>query len=64
MGYTLSCKDTGIDCPFVARGETEAEVLQQGMQHMKEVHGHTEEEMKDPKFIAQAKSMIKKESPV
>jgi len=22
MTYTLACKDTGVDCPYVARGET------------------------------------------
>ena len=31
MPYTLAGKDAGIDCPHVAEGETEAEVLQNGL---------------------------------
>ncbi len=27
MAYTLACKDAGVDCPYVARGETEEEVF-------------------------------------
>jgi hypothetical protein len=27
MTYTLACKDTGTDCPYVARGETKEEMM-------------------------------------
>ena len=36
MAYTLACKDAGTDCPYVARGETEEEVLRDGAKHVKE----------------------------
>jgi predicted small metal-binding protein len=60
MGYTLACRDSGVDCDFVARGETEEEVLANGIKHVKEAHGYTDEQVNDPKFIEEAKKIIKK----
>ena len=37
--FTLSCKDLGIDCPFVAEGETKEEALKKSMGHQVEKHG-------------------------
>ena len=48
MAYTLAYKDAGISCPFVTQGETEEEVLQQGIKHVKEAHGYTDEQVRDP----------------
>ena len=47
MAYTLTCEDFGGDCPYLARGETEEEVLQDGAKHAKEVHGYTDEQIND-----------------
>jgi predicted small metal-binding protein len=46
----LSCKDMGMDDDFVARGETEQEVMDKMMKHAREMHsdkmmGKTNEEM-------------------
>ena len=41
MAYTLACRDAGVDCDFVARGETEEEVLAEGTKHIKEVLNET-----------------------
>ena len=60
MAYTLACKDFEVDCPYVAHGETEEEVLQDGAKHVKEVHGYTDEQIKDPKFLEESKKLIKK----
>jgi predicted small metal-binding protein len=60
MAYTLACKDFGVDCPYVTHGETEEEVLQDGAKHVKEVHGYTDEQIKDPKFLEESKKLIKK----
>ena len=38
MALVLSCKDTGADCDFEVRAETEEELLQKAAQHAKEVH--------------------------
>jgi len=59
MSYTLSCKDAGVDGPHVADGETEEEVLQAGIKHVKEVHGYTDEQVSDPKFLEETRKLIK-----
>lgn len=61
MAYTLACRDFGVDCDFVAKGETEEEALQAGAKHVKEAHGYTDEQINDPKFMEEAKNQIKKE---
>ena len=60
MAYTLACKDAGVSCPYVAKGETEEEALQNGLKHVKEAHGYTDEQLNDPKFIEASKKLIKK----
>ena len=59
MSYTLACKDAGVDCPYVARGETEEEVLQEGAAHVKAVHGYTDEQVRAPEFLEESKKLIK-----
>ena len=60
MGYTLACRDAGVDCDNVARGETEEEVLAEGLKHVKEAHGFTDEQLNDPNFLEETKKIIKK----
>jgi predicted small metal-binding protein len=60
MPYTLACRDAGVDCDFVARGETKEQVLAESIKHVKKVHGYTDKQAKDPKFIAETKKLIKK----
>jgi predicted small metal-binding protein len=42
MAKVLKCKDVGMDCDFVARGETEDEVLKQAAEHAGTTHNMTE----------------------
>ena len=60
MPYTLACRDAGVDCDFVARGETKEQVLAEGIKHVKKVHGYTDKQAKAPKFIAETKKLIKR----
>ncbi len=61
MAMTLACRDTGADCPYVARGETENELMADIVKHAKEVHGYTDEQLNDPKMIEKVKAAIKRE---
>jgi predicted small metal-binding protein len=36
---TLKCRDVGVDCDFVAEGQTEQEVLEKAAQHARSDHG-------------------------
>ena len=60
MAQELACRDAGIVCDFVARGETEEEVLAEGIKHVKAVHGYTDEQVNNPKFLEESKKIIKK----
>jgi predicted small metal-binding protein len=59
MAKTMSCRDVGPDCDFVARGESEDEVMGQVAEHARTVHG-----MEDvpPELAEKAKAAIKDES--
>ena len=59
MAYTIACQDAGVDCPYVARGNTEDEVLQDGIKHVKEAHGYTDEQL-NPEFLEEVKKIMKK----
>ena len=60
MAYTLACKDTGVDCPYVAQGETMEEMWKDASKHVKEKHGYTDEQLNDPKFKEEVEALIKK----
>ena len=42
MPKTVSCRDVGADCDFVARGDSEAEVLRQVTEHARTDHKMSE----------------------
>jgi predicted small metal-binding protein len=42
MAKTVSCRDVGMDCDFVAKGETAEDILQQCAEHARKDHNMTE----------------------
>ena len=42
MTKVFSCRDVGVECDFVARGQTEEEILQQIEEHGRTAHGMDE----------------------
>jgi predicted small metal-binding protein len=42
MSKVIRCRDAGVDCDFVARGETEEELFRQALEHGKTYHGMKE----------------------
>ncbi len=38
MQFEIHCRDTGPDCPFVARAETVEEVVNMLMRHVRSAH--------------------------
>jgi predicted small metal-binding protein len=39
---TLSCRDVGVDCDFVAQGATEQEVMEMATEHARKDHGFSD----------------------
>ena len=63
MGMKLACKDLDPAgaCPFVAKGETMEELKVDLFAHAKAVHDYTDEQLKDPKMLAEVNRLVKKE---
>ena len=61
MAKTFTCRDVGVDCPYVARGETEEDLMADVIKHGKEVHGYTDEQLSNPEMMKKVKSAIKEE---
>lgn len=58
MSKVMSCREVGMDCDFVAKGETEQEIMQQAAEHAKKDHGINEI---TPDLAAKVKSCIHNE---
>ena len=41
MTKVVSCRDVGMDCDFVAHGETEQDILEQCAEHARTAHNMT-----------------------
>lgn len=39
---TIACKDSGFACDFIAKGETEEEVMSAAKEHARSAHGYEE----------------------
>jgi predicted small metal-binding protein len=42
MAKIIRCRDAGVDCDFVARGETEEELFRNALEHGRKFHGMKE----------------------
>ncbi len=50
----LSCREAGCECDYVAKGETEEEVMRDAVRHGIEEHGKKEENMTQIKEMLRA----------
>jgi predicted small metal-binding protein len=51
---TLSCSEAGCECDYIAKGETEAEVVRDAADYSIKEHGKKEEEMTQMKEMLRA----------
>jgi predicted small metal-binding protein len=42
MAKTVSCRDVGMDCNFVAKGETNDDIMRQAAEHARTAHNMAE----------------------
>jgi predicted small metal-binding protein len=42
---TINCREAGFDCDYVVRGETEEDVMKNGVEHAMKDHGMKEEDI-------------------
>lgn len=55
----LSCSDMGIDDGFIAKGETDEEVMEKAMEHVKMAHMEKMKDMTEKQMMNMMKPMIK-----
>jgi predicted small metal-binding protein len=51
---TLSCREAGCECDYIAKGETEEEVIRDAADHGIKEHGMKEEDMTQMKEMLRA----------
>jgi predicted small metal-binding protein len=51
---TLSCREAGCECDYVAKGETEEDVMRDAVRHNIEEHGKTQDDMSQMKEMIRA----------
>jgi predicted small metal-binding protein len=58
MAKVLRCRDVGMECDFIARTNTEEEILKQAAEHAQTTHN-----MKDipPEVVAKVRAAIRDE---
>ncbi len=55
MAKVLTCREVGMDCDFVARGNTEEEIMAQAASHARRDHGF---ETIPPEVVEKVKAAI------
>jgi predicted small metal-binding protein len=48
---TVSCKEVGCDCDYVAKGETEEDLMKDAGQHAVKDHGYKEGDRMKPELV-------------
>ncbi len=57
---TVSCREVGCDCDFLANGETEEDLMKDAGQHAIKDHGYKEEDIMKPDLVEKIKTHIRK----
>jgi predicted small metal-binding protein len=47
---TVSCREVGVDCDYVAKGETEEEIMKNAGEHAVKDHGYKQEDIMTPEM--------------
>jgi predicted small metal-binding protein len=56
MTKEIRCRDVGVDCDWVATGETEEEIMKKAAEHAKKAHGMNEI---PPELVQRVREAIK-----
>ena len=50
MMLTVSCREVGMDCDYVCKGETEEEIMKNAEGHAMKDHGYKPEDLMTPEL--------------
>jgi predicted small metal-binding protein len=57
---TVSCREVGMDCDYVCKGETEEEIMKNAVEHAMKDHGYKAEDLMTPELREKIRSHIKR----
>jgi predicted small metal-binding protein len=57
---TVSCREVGMDCDYVCKGETEEEIMKNAEEHAMKDHGYKTEDLMTPELRENIRSHIKR----
>jgi predicted small metal-binding protein len=57
---TVSCREVGMDCDYVCKGETEEEIMKTAEEHAIRDHGYKPEDLMTPELREKIRSHIKR----
>jgi predicted small metal-binding protein len=58
---SINCRDVDVDCDYVAKGETEEELMKDAAEHAVKDHGYKEEEIMTPEMKEKIRSHIRRQ---
>ncbi|MDP8921924.1 MAG: DUF1059 domain-containing protein [Chloroflexota bacterium] len=63
MAKTFACRDDGEfpDCPAIVRGETDEDVIRQSLEHGRQAHDMTDEQLRDPRVAEGIRGYIRED---
>ncbi|HEX7207750.1 MAG TPA: DUF1059 domain-containing protein [Nitrososphaeraceae archaeon] len=56
---TVSCREVGVDCDYVAKGETEEEIMKNAGEHAVKDHGYKQEDIMTPEMKEKIRQHIR-----
>ena len=59
---SVSCREVGMDCDYVCKGETEQEIMKNAEEHAMKDHGYKPEDLMTPELREKIRSHIKSSS--
>jgi predicted small metal-binding protein len=57
---TVSCREVGVGCDYVAKGETEEEIMKNAGEHAVKDHGYKEEDIMTPEMKEKIRQHIRR----
>lgn len=58
MTRELHCRDVGFDCDAVVVAESDDDIVRQVVDHAKEIHDMTDEQLSDPNMVEHIRNQI------
>jgi predicted small metal-binding protein len=57
---TVSCREVGMDCDYVCKGETEEQIMKNAEEHAMSDYGYKPEDLMTPELREKIRSHIKR----